>query len=325
MARRRKREVEPMGLAFLDVVCCGFGAVLLLLVITKVHQPVAVEASQLAFAQRIEDAEQKRLEAAQRSIETEQRINELASELEQEDAEFERLRAQVEALSRAREQNEQRASVQQSIEQRLKIAQQELSREMQRLALRDSGKVIGGVPVDSEYIIFIIDTSGSMQHYNWNRVLEKVEQTLDAYPTVKGIQVMNDMGRYLFSGYAREWIPDTPSRRKVILSRMRRWRAFSNSSPAEGVAEAIRTFYAPDKRISLYVFGDEFSGGSIASVVRQIDRINLEDEEGRRRVRIHGIGFPIPVEEGQPTSERFAALMRELCQRNGGTFVAIAN
>ena len=26
---------------------------------------------------------------------------------------------------------------------------------------------VGGIPVDSEYIIFIIDTSGSMKNYAW--------------------------------------------------------------------------------------------------------------------------------------------------------------
>jgi hypothetical protein len=38
--------------------------------------------------------------------------------------------------------------------------------------------------VDSEYIIFIIDTSGSMQQYNWDRVQQKLDETLDVYPQV---------------------------------------------------------------------------------------------------------------------------------------------
>jgi hypothetical protein len=40
------------------------------------------------------------------------------------------------------------------------------------------------------------------------------------YPKVKGIQVMNDMGQYMFSGYAGKWIPDTPGRRRIILDRL---------------------------------------------------------------------------------------------------------
>ncbi len=53
------------------------------------------------------------------------------------------------------------------IEGRLLAAQQELTREMERLLgqarrPRRSEATVGGIPVDSEYIIFIIDTSGSM-------------------------------------------------------------------------------------------------------------------------------------------------------------------
>ncbi|GAG30524.1 unnamed protein product, partial [marine sediment metagenome] len=51
---------------------------------------------------------------------------------------------------------------------------------------------IGGIPVDSEYIIFIIDTSGSMHNYAWSMVRKKMEEILEIYPKVKGIQVMNN-------------------------------------------------------------------------------------------------------------------------------------
>ena len=65
---------------------------------------------------------------------------------------------------------------------------------------RDAEKknqLIGGIPVDSS-IIFIIDTSGSMFSYAWQRMLGEMDATLNIYPNVKGIQVMNDMGNYLF-------------------------------------------------------------------------------------------------------------------------------
>ena len=151
---------------------------------------------------------------------------------------------------------------------------------------------IGGIPVDSEYVIFIIDTSGSMHNYAWSMVQKKMEEILDIYPKVKGIQVMNDMGQHMFRNYAGKWIPDTPGRRRIILDRLRRWTPFSNSSPVEGITHAIRTYSTRDRKISLYVLGDEFTGKSIDDVVETVDRINREDREGNRLVRIHGIGFP---------------------------------
>jgi hypothetical protein len=200
---------------------------------------------------------------------------------------------------------------------------------MQRLLKiqpRKMDRSIGGIPVDSEYIIFIIDTSGSMQRNAWPLVQKKLRETLDVYPKVKGIQVMNDMGEYMFSQYRDKWIPDSPARRRAIISRLSSWRAFSNSSPVEGITAAIRTFYATDKKISLYVFGDEFSGHRIQPVIDTVDHINKRTKDGSWRVRINAVGFPVVMAKTNMsgnTGERFATLMRILCQKNGGTFVGL--
>jgi hypothetical protein len=211
----------------------------------------------------------------------------------------------------------------------LAIAKQQLSEEMKRLLgtqHQSRNQLIGGIPVDSEYIIFVIDTSGSMFSYAWERVLKEVQATLSIYPKVKGIQVMNDMGKYMFSSYRGRWIPDSPARRKAILKSLRGWNVFSNSSPVEGIEAAIRTFASPGKKISIYVFGDEFTGTSITEVLAAVDRINRADAKGNRLVRIHAVGFPVQFIRApnlQATGIRFATLMRELTHRNGGTFVAL--
>ena len=134
------------------------------------------------------------------------------------------------------------------------------------------------------------------------------------------------MGEYMFASYRNEWIPDTESTREAIIDGLRNWSAFSNSSPREGILEAIETFYDPTKKISLYVYSDDFSAGSINAVVREVDRRNQAGEDGTRRVRIHAVAFPVyyEVTNGELlSSARFAVLMRVLCQRNGGTFVAL--
>ena len=126
---------------------------------------------------------------------------------------------------------------------------------------------------------------------------------------------MNDMGNYMFTSYAGKWIPDTPGRRKAILARLRGWSVFSNSSPVEGITRAISTFARDNKKISLYVLGDEFSGGSMDAVLASVRRMNRRDAQGRPRVRIHGIGFPVMFEAGganDSTGVRFATLMRLL-------------
>ena len=138
-----------------------------------------------------------------------------------------------------------------------------------------------------------------------------------------GFEVTNDVGTHMFPGYTGKWIQDSPSQRKMVMDRLRTWNAFSASNPSQGIVSAIRTYWAEDKKISLYVFGDEFTGPSIDSVVKAVDFVNRTDKSGERRVRIHAVGFPVTPQAPQYTSIRFAALMRIICQKNGGTFVGM--
>ena len=240
-----------------------------------------------------------------------------------------RLQADVSSLRSRFEASKDDSELASIIQKQLAKARQDLTEEMQRL-LADvqefDDNTVGGIPVDSEYIIFVIDTSGSMFGYAWDLAVRKVQETLDVYPRVKGIQVMNDMGKYMFSRYQGRWIPDTPARRKAIVERLRTWNAFSNSSPVEGINRAISTFYSPGLKISIYVFGDEFTGSSIQRVVDTIDRINKADAQGNRMVRIHAVGFPVQFLRPthlQTTGIRFATLMRILTEKNDGTFVGL--
>ncbi len=43
--KKRRREIETGSLSFLDVICCGFGAIILLLVLTKIFEPIRLEES----------------------------------------------------------------------------------------------------------------------------------------------------------------------------------------------------------------------------------------------------------------------------------------
>jgi hypothetical protein len=216
------------------------------------------------------------------------------------------------------------------IQGRVGAAQPSHTEEMQRLLGNYKPPIdeykVGGIPVDSEYIIFLVDTSGSMKQYAWDTVQQQIRETLEVYPTVKGIQIMNDEGEYMFKSYRNEWIPDTPSARQRIIDGMKTWDSFSNSSPREGILAAIDTFYDPNKKISLYVYSDDLAVGSINAIVREVDRRNRSDSSGKRLVRIHAVAFPTIYEATGGdlySAAAFATLMRVICQRNGGTFVAL--
>ena len=327
---RRRKNIEGISIAFLDVIACGFGAVILMLILTKVFEPIIIEETAIELTGVLEEKERQLYDIRgetsilnREMISREDQLSVARRRLARLQAELSKIQGQFAASS-------QDAEVNNIVQGKLAAAQQDLTAEMRRLQAQfneiKDNNMIGGIPVDSEYIIFIIDTSGSMYNYAWPLMLEKVRETLDVYPQVKGIQVMNDMGQFMFSRYVGKWIPDTPGRRNAIIERLRTWNAFSNSSPVEGITKAISTFYSPDKKISLYVMGDEFTGRSIDTVLRTIRTINREGKDGKRLVRIHAIGFPtqfIRPERMQVTGVRFATLMRLMCEQNGGTFVAL--
>ena len=326
---RSRRPAPEISLSFLDVICCGFGAVILLLMITKTVEPQVLEESTVIAEGKVSELTEQLFEIRGETkilnrelVAKREQISEFESQIAILQGSLASSKSRFDALQITRNSNS-------IVAEQLAIARQELSEEEERLLGRDAerkNQLIGGIPVDSEYIIFIIDTSGSMFSYAWQRMLSEMEATLNIYPNVKGIQVMNDMGNYLFSRYAGQWIPDTPARRQLILRNLANWSAFSNSSPVEGITQAVRSFYDRDKKISIYVFGDEFTGRSIEDVVLTVDRLNAEADTQERRVRIHAVGFPVQFirpPELQDTGIRFATLMRELTHRNGGTFVGL--
>jgi len=329
----RRRDIEIFSLSFLDVVCCAFGAIILLFVLSKFAEPILIEEVRADLQQEVQRLEKELHQIRGQTTVLNREMTAKKKQLSQEKKRLARLQGDLSDLKGEFAASNQHAEVQNIIEGRLARALQELTEEMKRLLKKIPRKVarpsVGGIPVDSEYVIFIIDTSGSMQRNAWALVQKKLAETLDVYPQVKGIQIMNDMGTCMFSQYRGKWIPDTPGRRRAIISNLSVWRSFSNSSPVEGITAAINTFYVKDKekkKISLYVFGDEFSGAAIQPVIDQVDRINKVASDGTRRVRIHAVGFPVMLQDRfgpGNTGERFATLMRLLCQKNGGTFVGL--
>jgi hypothetical protein len=206
-------------------------------------------------------------------------------------------------------------------------ALQTLTAEMRRLlqdqASRSSREAIAGIPIDSEYLIFVIDTSSSMTVNHWDVNLQIVDEILSLYPHVKGLQVMNDQGTYMFNGTKGRWLEDSPAQRAEIHSRAKLWRAFSQSNPVPGMEEALRSYWAADRRVSVFVLGDEFTGDSIQAALDSIGTLNKPDANGRRVMRIHAIGFPEGAGMSPFTNIRFSALMRLVCEQNNGTFVGL--
>lgn len=327
--RLRRRDTEVFSLSFLDCICCGFGAIILLLVLTDVDQPVLIERAQATMR-----AQLLRLEEELHAIrgETDQLNRELQGRVDALSAQRSRLARAQGDLTEVRgafAATTTDARVGNVVESELVAAYQELTEEMQRLNAQPRRRaaapgVVGGIPVDSEYVVFVIDTSASMTQLHWQATLDLVNEILDIYPEVRGLQVLNDQGRYMFAGAPGTWLADGEATRRRIRQTLPRWMPFSRSNPVPGIEQALRHFRAGGHRISIYVIGDEFTGESIQAALDGIGRLNAVDAR-QPRARIHAIGFPEGAGMPPFTNIRFSALMRAVAARNEGTFVGLTD
>ena len=323
----RRRSVEVFSLSFLDCICCGFGAIILLLVLTDYQRPARIEASRVNLQAQLRNLQQQLQVIRGESDDLQRQLQGRVENLQRERQKLEHLSGDLSSIQGQYSASQQEASVTNTIESELVAAKQKLTAEMMRVlkdhANRPATEAIAGIPIDSEYVIFIIDTSSSMTTYHWDVNLAIVDEILGFYPHIKGLQVMNDQGTYMFSGTKGRWLEDTPQQRADIRTQAKHWQPFSRSNPVPGMEEAIRTYWAADKRVSVFVLGDEFTGDSIQAALDSIGTLNKPDANGRRPVRIHAIGFPEGPGMSPFTNIRFAALMRLVTEQNNGTFVGL--
>ena len=301
--RQKKKEQSIVGMSFLDVISCGFGAALLLIILLKKDVSNVITTDSDISTERIAEIVETKHEASQ---------------------ELRSLKAQLQSLESKEIRLSNRVVL---LEEELKARTLELKSAMTETQARKKvvappppigsmdSRYVGGVPVAENHLVLIVDTSGSMQAY-WPLVFNQMRSILEAHPQVKGLQIMNGHGRLLIDGYANRWIPDTKVARRRALEKLKNWRAFSVSNPEKGLEIALRGYVRNTNGVSIYVLGDDFTGPSYQAVINIVERWNVDQKTGRRLAKIHGVGFPWGI------GDRFSTLMREIAYRNGGVFFA---
>jgi hypothetical protein len=334
----RRRQTQVFSLAFLDCICCGFGAVILIFVLS------------------IDSKQKEKL----------QTLLELQRELAQQAAELMKMKTSKEDLSRssarittlvtdARLKNDSLHALLDDMErglQKEKRGQEallvdidELKKEIaarqkkpeHEVVLKDVKPAPVGLPIGSNYIAFVIDTSGSMRDPNhgglWPIAIRTVETVLDSYPQLEGIQLLDGDGRFILQGRGaggRSWVTDSPELRQQIKARLRRYDQDTVSNPVPGIYNAIRFLFDKENanmRMGIFVFGDEFnSSDSADQVIRRLEDLNPADSEGNRRIVINAVGFPTTIRyqfSMGNTGLRFANLLRTVTYLHGGAFIAL--
>ena len=310
----RKKELEIFNLSFLDIISCGFGAVIILILVSKTSEDISVSgANETGDLLKTVFSLQNKIQLLVDEITQQSNKNNLLSDQGNKLLDVEK------ELTQSVERKQQEEEILEKDQAGLALVQSTLKqasiKPKETKNIRD--EEVGGIPVDSDYVIFIIDTSGSMKQI-WGRVSSEIINVLNIHPRVKGFQIINDLGKSLISGYHGKWMPDTPQRRKDVIKVFHYWGDASNSSPVEGINVALKIYAKPNISTSIYVFGDDYTGSSYDPVIEQITKLNKSKLKDKRLAKIHGVGFISPH-----TTNRFAILMRELTKRNGGTFLAL--
>ena len=290
MKRMRRTSAEVFGMSFLDVVSCAFGAMVALLMLID-EAPDEVVIKEPDNVEELVDYSSLITEANRRVSKLKARQASLHADLRDIDTNQVTLASTLAQLQ---------------------------TPEATPKAVQGTMRSIysGGIPVGESHVIFVIDNSGSMRA-NWDRVTDVLYDILEAHPEVEGLQILSDMGDSLIPGYDKRWIPDTPSARKNLKNSLARMSGFSNSSPVEGIERALRVYASKADSLSIYVFGDDFTGTSYDEVLTRVSTLNTKG--GSKFAKIHGVGFPWGIED------RFATLMRAIANQNNGVFVGLDN
>ena len=311
MIKNNRRSSELFNLSFLDIISCGFGAIVILLLISK----TGGENSNL---NQVEDGVKILIEAQDKNKFLSERKKTLDTQLlfltnTKSDLEndIKTIEKSIERLS-----NKKRNAV---------GSNSEFSKKLRNIntALQNSNNnnerdiEVGGIPVDSEYIVFIIDTSGSMQRI-WKKVMLYVEEIIKIHPTVKGFKIINDQGVPM--GANDNYLMDTETYRAGAIAQLKNFSGQSSSNPVGGVISSLRKIKL-NQRTSLYIIGDDYSmygSKEFGKDLKMIKDLNTTIS-GKRKARIHGIGFI----SSEGSGLEFSKFMRALTQENGGTFIAL--
>ncbi|MBT63789.1 MAG: hypothetical protein CML13_11315 [Puniceicoccaceae bacterium] len=323
----KRRPIEVFSLSFLDCLCCGFGAILLLFILSIGSGPHDVESEIDVPTLKSMQAQLAMLEA---DVAEKAALLEAAIHSEQTSAERERI------LSLIQELESQLADLQQEYDSRkanLSTAAQaasEANRLLQSFKHEDLPPI--GLPAEATHVAFVIDTSGSMRnqmtaqlHYS---VIDQIRELLDSLPEVRSIQFLDSSGNYMIGNRTGFWLPDTSGLRQQALKQILNYRVASVSDPEPGLRRAIRDLkpsLKADDSMSIYFIGDDFRG-STQSLLIQLDRLNPRNPAtGKRPVSISAIGFPTlinPFRLGAAQgNERYANIMREIAEAHDGVLI----
>ncbi|MCH6257979.1 hypothetical protein MLD52_15575 [Puniceicoccaceae bacterium K14] len=365
MKTRAKKQLNIFSLSFMDCICCGFGAVILLFVLNE-GSTIGAMGEVYETSQEEEDAmNEKRAEIMINTLKAKMKRDLIKQEIAKTKKKLQAVDQEVatlyngasEVMNRVPDLSQAATSVE-GMSKQLHEAKQELEKK-RSIPKAWNADLVGGIPADSKYVIFIIDTSGSMtaaEYRMLDTIKDKLRDVLAMYPEAEGFQILSSDGAYmldkrmasnrrqaynnqawgslLFGGqpsippvrgksqFAGKWVTPNQKGRQLIFDTFIEYVQMGvpcQSSPRRGLEEAFSSYSSGGEEISIFVFGDDW-GDDIDQMVKLIDGYNTKGN-----FRIHGVGFPSILTRSNKLdsngSFQFANALRWLSEENGGAFI----
>ena len=128
--RKQRRELQEASISFLDVISCGFGAIVLLLVIARVGDPSALEEAENQLMGSVKDSQERLFEIRGESVVLDERLKSRQQQLSELTERVARLKAKLASVAK---QSSQLSQSQSREKEQLQLVLQVLSEEMERL------------------------------------------------------------------------------------------------------------------------------------------------------------------------------------------------
>ena len=313
---KEKKTTEVFSMSFLDIIACGFGALVLILLISEFNEIEIIENKYTAdlFLTKQDEVVTKT-----------NQLNDVDRELT---SKIKNLISIQDELDKVKSNLKNRANVVQSLTElsQLKQSQIIVKNEDQKEPIEQV--VASGIRIDSRYLIFIIDNSGSMvEGAPWSRVVKEIETIIMTFPSLEGFMIMNDTGKTIVGG--GNWVKPTKANRIDAVNKLKRVNAMTNSNPIPAIEKSINIYGRKYDDVGIFIIGDDIrESKNVDSRLLEINRINTKSD-GSKYVRINALGFltsrrlNVQGYAFEDDNNKYLTLMRELTEQNGGTLVVI--
>ena len=314
---RKIKNNEVFSMSFLDIMACGFGALVLILLISDFREVEIIEqkysADLFLEKQNIQNDLISRLNSLE--LNTDKKISELI-----------KLQEEISSLNANLREKE---NVVNSLNNITDSTSSQI--ELKKLDIKSTTEQISasGILIDSNYLIFIIDNSGSMtEGAPWKNVMNEISNIINTFPNLEGFMVMNDTGKIIVGN--NPWLSPTINNRSNAIDALRNIRTISMSNPIPAIELAINFYGRKYDNVGLFIVGDDIrENKNIDNRLLEINRINTKSD-GTKYVRINALAFLTSrriskeiLPSGREDNTKYLTLMRELTLQNGGTLVVI--